>query len=310
MQKIKSELEPNERLDIRTGNISKLDAIKKLEITTKDIVNTMIAGSYNSTFKGHGLEFEGYRDYTPGDDSSLIDWKATKRANRLLIKEFLAERNLNLFFLVDTSSTMVYSSINKLKNEYAAEFITSMAYVMLNVGNSVGFALFNEGVTKKYSPRRTKNQFYTLLDVLTDTSFYGGGYDLASALKFTMGFLEKGALIILVSDFIGLKEGWQKYLKVVGAKFDVIGVMIRDPADIALPKENHQVILSDPLSRKQLLVTPDSVRNRYKEYVRSQEQLLMKTFLKSNCDLIKLTTDKPFVEEILKFFRKRAKRSG
>ncbi len=281
--------------------------IKRLEVITKYLVNTKIIGDYKSVFKGRGLEFKGYRDYTPGDDSSLIDWKSTKKANKLLIKEFEEERDLNIFFLVDASSTMACSSIKKLKSEYAAEFTASLAYAMLNAGDSVGFALFSDKVVKKLPPGRTRHQFYALLKNLANPLFYGGEYDLVRALKFVMGFLDEGCVLIIVSDFIELKGEWRKYLEVARSKFDVIGVMIKDPTDIVLPEDNHQIMLEDPISGKQQLVVPDQIRERYEIYAKEEKALIKRTFLKANCGFMELFTDKPFIGEIMKFFKKREK---
>ncbi len=283
-------------------------AIERLRIVIKDVVNTKIPGEYISAFKGQGLEFEEYRVYTPGDDANLIDWKATKRANQLLIKKFEEERNLNIFFLLDVSSTMVFTSIKKLKNEYAAELVASLAYVTLEVGDSVGLALFNDTIIKNLSPKRTKHQFYALLKSLVNPLFYGGGYDLANALSFAISSLEKNSLLIIVSDFIGLKGEWRRYMEIAAGKFDVIGVMIRDPTDRVLPEENQSVMLSDPLSEKQILITADNIKEKYEMYVQNQERMVKSAFVRLNCSFVDLSTDKEFIEDIITFFQKRARR--
>lgn len=283
------------------------EIIKRLEIVTKGLVSTRIVGSYKSVFKGRGLEFEEYKDYVPGDDASLIDWKSSKKANKLLIKKLEEERNLNIFFLIDVSSTMVCSSIEKLKSEYAAEFVASLSYVTLNAGDSVGFALFSDKVIKKLPPGRSRHQFYTILKNLANPLFYEGDYDLGDALKFAMSFLERGSILIIVSDFIGLRGEWQRYLEIASGKFDVIGVMIKDPTDAILPEDSHQVMMGDPIFERQLLVVPNDIRDRYERYVREQKMRIKRIFLETNCDFIELFTNKPFLGEVIKLFEKRAR---
>jgi len=283
-------------------------SIKRLELVTKDLVRTNIVGNYRSVFKGHGLDFEDYRDYTPSDDASLIDWKATKKAGKTLIKEFVEERNLKILFLVDVSSTMMVGSSEKLKNEYAAELIASLAYVTLDADDSIGLVMFNDKIIKKLPPAKTKKQFYAILKSLANPFFYGGGYDLSMALKFAINSLSSDSVLIIASDFIGLHGEWQKYLKIAGGKFDIIGVMIRDPIDRVLPEEKRNVVLSDPISGKQILISPDQIRGRYGEYVKKQERFVKYSFFKANCDFLTLSTDKPFIGEITRFFKKRAKR--
>ncbi len=282
------------------------EIVKRLDIITKDMVSTRMVGNYKSVFKGRGLEFEGYKEYTPGDDATLIDWKSSKKSNKLLIKELEEERDLTLFFLIDVSSTMACSSIKKLKSEYAAEFVASLSYTTLDAGDSVGFAMFSDQIIKRMPPARSKHQFYAILKTLANPLFYGGDYNLAEALKFTMSFLEKGSILMIVSDFIGLKGDWQRYLEVASGKFDVIGVMVNDPADVILPEDSHQVMLEDPIAGGQLLVIPDQIKDRYEEHVEAQRRTMKRIFLKANCDFMELSTNKPFIGEIIKFFNKRA----
>jgi len=282
------------------------EIVKRLDIITKDMVSTRMVGNYKSVFKGRGLEFEGYKEYTPGDDATLIDWKSSKKANKLLIKELEEERDLTLFFLIDVSSTMACSSIKKLKSEYAAEFVASLSYTTLDAGDSVGIGMFSDQIIKRMPPARSRHQFYAILKTLANPLFYGGDYDLGEALKFTMSFLEKGSILMIVSDFIGLKGEWQRYLEVASGKFDVIGVMVNDPTDIVLPEDSHQVMLEDPIAGGQLLVVPDHIKEKYEEYVEAQRRTIRRIFLKTNCDFIELATNKPFIGEIIKFFNKRA----
>lgn len=283
-------------------------SIRRLEMITKYLVNTKVLGNYKSIFKGQGLEFDGYRDYTSEDDSKKIDWKSSKKANKLIIKEFKEERTLNLFFLVDASSTMVCSSINKLKNEYAAEFVAAFSYIMFDVGDAVGLALFNDGIIKSLEPVRTTYQFYALLEILSNPLYYGGEYDLANALRFALNFLEERTVVMILSDFIGLKGDWEKALQIAATRFDIIGVMVRDPADMSLPEDEHQVMLGDSISGNQLLVIPDKIRERYADYTKNEERLIKSAFLRTNCDFMSLTTDKSFIHEAIGFFKRRAKR--
>lgn len=289
-------------------NIDISGSIRRLDVITKYLVNTRILGNYKSIFKGHGLEFDGYRDYTADDDSSKIDWKSSKKANKLIIKEFKEERNLNLFFLVDASSTMVCSSTKKLKNEYAAEFVASLSYIMFDQGDCVGLALFNDEIIKRLKPERTTYQFYAMLQILSNPLYYGGDYDLTNALKFALNFLSEHTVVMIVSDFIGLKEGWEKALQIAAVKFDIIGVMIRDPADMELSGDKHQLMFGDSISGDQLLIIPDKIRERYAEYTKNQVKLIKSAFLRSNCDFIYISTTKSFIDELIGFFKRREKR--
>ncbi len=284
------------------------EGIKRLKILTNQIVNTRFVGSYKSVFKGRGLEFEDYRQYTPNDDASTIDWKASVKSKELLVREFVEERNLNVFFLIDVSSSMIYSSTDKLKIEYAGELAAALSFVVLNVGDSVGCALFNDKIVKNMPPAQGLMQYNNLIKTLVSPAYYGGKYDLGEALKFTLAFLKEASIVIVISDFIGLKNNWDRYVKMVAKKFDLIGIMVKDPSDKILPDYNGQVIVEDPFSNKQILVRPEVVGKAYRNYAVRQEQIVQNTFLKAGGDFIELTTTEPFVKPITNLFIKRTKK--
>jgi len=284
------------------------EAIKKLKILTNQIVNTRIVGGYKSVFKGRGLEFEDYRKYTPDDDASTIDWKASVRSKQLLVRNFVEERNLNVFFLIDVSSSMVYSSSDKLKIEYAAELAAALSFVVLNAGDSVGFALFNDKIVRLVPPSQGLIQYNDLIKTLVDPTYYGGKYDLNEALKLTLAFLKQASVVIIISDFIGLKNNWERYVKIVSKKYDLIGIMIMDPRDEALPDYSGQVVLEDPFSDKQILIRPETISTTYKNYVLKHEEMIKNAFLNAGADFLKLSTDESFVKPITNLFIGRIKK--
>lgn len=291
------------KLKINIGEV-----IKKLEIVTKGLVTSRIIGGYKSKFRGKGLEFDSYRSYSNVDDSADIDWKASLRAGELLVKQYMEERNLEVFFLVDISSSMVYGSTERLKSEYTAEVVASLSYAILRSGDSVGLGLFNNRIVTKIPISKERNQFYVLSKELINPHLYGGDYDLANVLKFLIGYLRRGVVVIIVSDFIGLKGEWKKYLETAASKFDLIGVMVRDPADRDLPDEKHRVLLSDPFSNDQLLVAIRDIKAEYSAHVRMQEKEIKGIFLKSGADFVELVTDRPFTGHLIRFFRERKRR--
>lgn len=289
------------RLDLVKG-------IQRLKVTTQSLVNTKFVGGYRSVFRGRGLEFEDYRDYSGSDDASLIDWKASVRSNKLLIKQFTEERNLNVFFLIDVSSSMVYSSFDKLKIEYAGEIIAAISFMVLNSGDSIGYALFNDHIIKSAPPTRGMAQYHDIVKTLVNPKNYGGKYDLSNALKHSLAFLKEFSIVILLSDFIGLDKNWEHYLKMVSKKYDLIGIMIRDPRDKSLPESDSQVVLQDPYSGKEIIVRPNTLNEKYKKFVQKQEQYIKDSFQKADADFMQLSTDKSFIEPLTKLFMRRASR--
>ena len=279
--------------------------IKKLEITTRKLVGSGLVGSYKSAFKGRGLEFTNYRDYTQNDDASAIDWKASVRTGKLLIKQYEEERKIDVFFLIDVSSSMVFGSTDKLKNEYAAELAASLAFTILEAGDEVGFGLFNDKMDIISHPTSGKHQFFSLAKALSNPINYGGNYDLDNAIKHLLNFLPSGALLIIISDFIGLKGDWTHYLKTASGKFDIIAIKITDPRDIKLPAESYNIMLADPYSNKTVVIDPLYAKLEYEQYVTEQKRLLEDSFMKMHIDILDLSTDKSFIQPLINFFMRR-----
>ena len=284
------------------------NVIKNLHIVTKNLVNTDFVGKYKSVFKGRGLDFEGYRDYTPADDARFIDWNASLRAQRLIIKQFAEERNLQVFFLIDVSNSMIFGSTKKLKNEVAAELVASLSYAVLEGSDSVGYGLFAEKVHHFVYPSFGTNQFLNILDGLSNYKNYGGGFDLTMGVRYLLSFLKKQTLVIIVSDFLGLKKDWETALRLASKKFDLIGIQVQDPRDQTLPEDVTQVVLQDPFSDKIMMVDPKKIKKKYEAYARQQQQNIKQQFGKINADYLYISTEKPFIYEIIKFFKARARR--
>src|SRR3989338_7253180 len=286
-------------------NINLIPTIKNLEIISHGLVSTKIIGNYKSTFKGKGLEFSNYRKYSDKDDANLIDWKATLRSNEILVKEFVEERNVEVLFLLDASSSMLFGSEHLLKAEYAAELMAALYYIVLKSGDSAGFVLFTDEIVKKMKPAQGREKFYLLQKTLTDFNLYGGDYDLAYALKFVRHFVKPHTLIIIISDFIGLTNDWEHALKIASKEFDIIGIMVRDKHDRTLPDDTGQVVIENPYSDQQLIIDPRLLKDKYEKDVRADEAKIQNTFARFRADFISLQTDESFIKPIMNFFNKR-----
>jgi uncharacterized protein (DUF58 family) len=282
--------------------------IRKLEIFTRKKIETGLTGKYVSAFKGRGLEFEGYGQYTPADDATLIDWKASLRADEILIKKFMQERNITVFFLMDTSNSMLFASINKLKAEYAAEMVASLSFAILQAGDNVGIAMFTDRIEKTVKPNMGNRQFFEIIRAVSNPQFYGGDFDLTFALKYIISFLKRRSVLIIVSDFLGLKGDWKKYMRIATEKYEVITLIVRDQRDKTLPVDVGQIVIEDPYSDEQRIINPTLAAKQYAKIALEQEKKLMNELKECNIDFIELVTNKSFVGEVTKFFARREHR--
>jgi len=284
-----------------------LPKLRKLDIYAKQsVLSEVIEGNWTAVFKGHGMEFAGYRAYTFGDDASLIDWKASLRSKSLLVKEYEQERSVNVFFMFDVSNSMLFTSTKKLKVEYAAELISSMSYAVLRSGDAVGMTMFTDKLVSRLPLNYGRKMHYLVVNELSNVNNYGGPFDFGKAMNLLFSLLGSKAVLVIVSDFIGLKENWYKFLRIASQRFEIIGIMIRDPRDRELPKTTGQYMLEDPYSGEKLYVDVKQYRDAYKKYVEDEEAEIERQFKATKSDLLKLSTDEDFYKPVVTFFKRRA----
>lgn len=283
--------------------------IKRLEVISRKGISGMLSGEFRSVFKGRGLEFQGYRNYNAAeDDSKHIDWKASLRSRYLLVKELVEERNNNVMFIIDTSSSMSFGSTDKLKNEYVIEMFASLAHSLLSEGDSVGLTLFSDHIIKSIPSNIGTRQYYMMLKELTDTKNYEGNFDLEKTLHDFNALMVQPAIIILISDFIGLKNNWHEKIKLLSAKHELITFIVKDPRDIIMPEEVGQVSVEDPFTGEHLLIDTKLVKEQYELHMHEQDNQLMKLLKDAQIDFKFITTNQPFNKMLISFFKERMMR--
>lgn len=262
---------------------------------------------YKAIFRGRGLEFDSYRNFGPGDDASFIDWKASLRANNLLAKKYVEERDLNIYFLIDVSNSMLFGSMNKLKAEFVAEFVVSLGHLIIGSGDNIGLVMFSDDAVKILRPSKGKNQFALFMKFLSDSSFYGGGFDLNKGIEHALRMANSPyTVFILISDFIKTKKDSMRKLSLMGSNFETLAVMIRDPLDENLPETKYQFSVQDPYSGRQMILDPDVAIKMYRRNVVRQKGVIKEMFKHSRIDVLELMTDKGFVIPLSNFLKKRA----
>lgn len=282
------------------GSISELrDALKDFELRLK---------MYRVLFQGKGLDFDGYKEYTPEDDASLIDWKSTVRANKMLVKQYREEQDMKILFVMDTGEHMLTGSAKRLKAEYAVEAMGALMHLVLKAGDKIGLITFNDKVTNVLMPKRGNNHFDAIIDTLSNSSNYHGSSNIAGAIEFLIDYIDPSIkAVVIVSDFITLKPAVLKRLQIVGTKFETLAVMIKDPLDINLPDVHGEIVLENPVNGEQILVNPKVARNAYASFAKAQEDVVLSLFKQSGIDVIKMSTDTSFVPELAEFLKERVR---
>jgi len=292
-------MEASLNLDI-PGKISELDLLLK-KVLPKNVVWTSVLSK--------GLEFDGYRDYSEIDDSLNIDWKASKRASKILVKKYLEEKDRSFLFFIDVSENMVFGSTEKLKCEYAAEISAALAHRILNEGDKVGFLFYNNKLVSFDISKPGKRQFEIFVDKLSNPFIYGGGSNLNEILE---DFLPKidntTSLIFLISDFSTVDYSYKNNFELLGKSFETIALIIKDPLDKTLPEIDKEIVIENPQNGERLLINPKLAKNSYEENAIKNLNELKNLFSECNIDFIELDTNQNSSLLIAEFLEERLKR--
>jgi len=293
-------------MSVKELKLELIPQLRRIKLKARrEVLNRALEGNWNTIFKGQGLEFAGYRGYTFSDDASRIDWAASLRTHELLVRELEEYHNFNIFFLLDVSNSMLFSSTGKLKAEYAAEVVFSLCNAMMQDDDAIGMGMFTDKLVAKIPPSLGKESYYRILKDLTNPDNYGGSFDLTKVLQYVRSFLKERSVIVIVSDFIGLKEGWNQYLNIISQIYDVIGIMVRDPRDFEMPKVAGQFYVEDPFTHEKLYIDSRQYAKLYESDNKRQEEIIRKSFEKAKLGFVKLRTDEDFQEPIMNYLRKR-----
>ncbi|MBR9676415.1 DUF58 domain-containing protein [Candidatus Woesearchaeota archaeon] len=273
----------------------------------KNIINRLLVGNYISKVKRTGLEFLDYRPYTAGDDANKIDWKASKKSQKLLVKETIEEKAVNVLFLVDVSDSMLCSSIPKLKCEYAAELICALSFVIQREGNAIGLVMFSDKIVKTLPPLIGTTQYYNMMKELQKTRNYGGDCNIKKALKQSMGLLRVPSLVIIISDFINPSKGWEDYIKIISMQYHILGIMIRDQRDKVLPQDKGFFVVEHPTTNEKLVIDTKEYYKKYKAFVEEEEEQINTSFKKAKSAVLLLDSNKHFFNPLVNFLERQSR---
>ncbi len=281
--------------------------IRILQITTRKVVNDVLAGEYGSVFRGRGMEFNEVREYMPGDEIRTIDWNVTARTGTPYVKRFVEERELTVMFVVDLSASGAFGSVRKLKNEVAAEFCSLLAFSAVKNNDKVGLIVFTDQIEMYIPPKKGTQHVLRVIRELLNFRPRQVRTDIEGALDFLGKVTKKRSVVFLVSDFQA--EGFEKPMRVIGKRHDLIAVTVVDPREVRFPNVGL-VELEDAETGEIVLVDTGSagIRKRYERLGREQSARFRELFSSMGVDQIEVMTDRDYVPNLVRFFRTRERR--
>jgi uncharacterized protein (DUF58 family) len=281
-----------------------LRKVRRIEISTRRLVDEGVAGEYHSVFKGRGLEFAEVRPYQPGDDVRTIDWNVTARMGTPYVKQYVESRDLTVFVVVDVSGSLNFGSRAILKREQAAEIAALLSFAALRNQDRVGAALVSDRLELFLAPRRSRTHVLRVVREILSRQGHGRT-DLDAALPAVLRNLKQRAVLFLVSDF--LETPFSNALKTAAARHDLVTIEIADPRDRVLP-EVGPVPLRDAETGRVAVLAGRRWAEGYRKRRQEQHEALRRWTRKLSVDHLELRTDRPYLAPLVAFFERRRKR--
>ena len=281
--------------------------IRRIQIYTRKAVNDVLAGGYESVFKGRGMEFDEVRAYQPGDDIRTIDWNVTARTGEPYVKRYVEERELTVIFLVDLSASGAFGSVDRMKNEIAAEFCALLAFSAIKNNDKVGLIVFTDCIEMFIPPKKGVSHVLRLIRELLYFSPRKTRTDINGALDYMGRVIRKRGVVFLVSDF--LAADFAKSMRVLARRHDMIAVSVTDPRETSLPNVGL-IELEDAETGESILVDTGNARIRelYANLGQERSARLTQLFGRMSVDYIGLHTDQDYVRDLVRFFKTREQR--
>ncbi len=279
--------------------------LESIELRARSIVAGTMHGLHRSPFLGMSVEFASHREYSPGDDLRHLNWKLYARHDRLYIKEYDADTNLNLYLMVDASASMACANAGRSKLHYAGALAAALAHLAIRQRDAVGLTLFAGTVLAHLPPRARADQLDQILATIAGAE-PSRAEGTEKALHQAADLARRRGLVVVISDFFGDLDavvGGLDHLRHLN--HEVILFQVLDPVERDLELEGN-VRFRDLESGETLTTQADGIRDAYRKAVDEWRDRLESECRKRAIDRIELLTTDPVDAAILGYLARRA----
>jgi uncharacterized protein (DUF58 family) len=274
----------------------------------------LLQGDYRSLFYGYGVDFADLREYQPEDDIRYIDWNVTARMNTPYIRQYVEDREITAWFLLDLSPSVDFGTVQteNVKRTMLIDFVATAARVLTRHGNRVG-ALFASGgsrIERTIPARGGRIQVLRLVNELLKQPrlAHAPFTDLTPLCEGGLHTIRRRSLVFIVSDFISA-PGWERPLRLLNRRHEVLAVRLWDPREVELP-DIGPIVMEDAETGEQLYVDTHNrqFRARFAAAAQRREAALTEAFKHAGVDVMSLSTADDLVRAIVRFATSRQQR--
>lgn len=270
----------------------------------------ILQGDYRGLLYGFGLDLADLREYQPGDDVRRIDWNVTARLNTPYIRQYIEDRDITAWFLLDLSPSVDFGTFHNLKRDRLVDLVAVLARLLTRRGNRTGAILYDSQVERIIPAGGGRLHVLRMInDLLKQPRLPSAPpTDLGALLETALRMIRRRSLIFIVSDFFSV-PGWERPLRLLSRRHEVLAVRLWDPSEDELP-DVGLVLMQDAETGEQLFVDTSDPRFRwrYREVAEQRRAALETTFRRARVDVLSLSTEDDLVRAIVEFAVQRKQR--
>jgi uncharacterized protein (DUF58 family) len=270
----------------------------------------LLQGDHRALFYGSGSDFADLREYQPHDDVRYIDWNVTARLDVPYVRQYIEDRELTAWLLLDRSSSMRFGHVDRTKETVMVELAATLGRLLTRDGNRVGAILYDNAVERVVEPRRGRTQVLRLTRHLLEPAPEprSSSTDLGGLFRASAHVVRRRSLVFVLSDFI-TEPGWERRLGFLAQRHDVVVVRIWDSREVGLV-DVGVVVMQDAETGEQLLVdTSDpAFRRRFGEAVEERDEAVRSAIRRAGVDHYDASTDDDLVRVLLRMVASRKRR--
>jgi uncharacterized protein (DUF58 family) len=277
--------------------------MRQLEITTRRLLSGSLVGDSRSALKGFGFDFDQIREYRAGDDVRFIDWKSSLRTDKLLVKQYIEERNRRIILAVDVSGSAWYTSTGQIRTELQAQLASVLALVADHGNDAVGLVLFSDIIECVVPPNRGRAHIRLIMEKLFTFKPQRKKTKIVCVLEYLAQLRSSDGIVFLISDFIDQECG--TLLRCVARKYDVIALRCLDAREHSFDGIGF-ITMQDPETGLQYDIDTRQMQGKtLTTYLTSRASEQQREFKRQGIDIVQIEVGKPFMRELVTFFRRR-----
>lgn len=284
-----------------------LAKVRRLQIAAGRRVDESLAGQFRSVFRGSGIEFDEVHEYSPGDDVRSIDWNVTARVGKPFVKRYVEERERRLVLVVDLSGSQRFGTNVTLKGELAAEVAALLAATAIRSNDKVGLVAFTDSIEHFVPARKGERHAVRVIRDVLGFEPRSTGTNLAGTLDEICRTVRRGAILVLVSDFVA--SGYEEPLKRAARMHDVIAVRVIDRREETLPAVGLVRAVDLESGREIEIDAGDAqVREAWAARAAAHRAAVETQTRRAGADYVEVFTGEDYVEPLRRLFARRRRR--